>query len=111
MTQLFKQFIYCNNESLKNFPSNLLDTDLISGDAFNNYTPLVQLGVHAPPGTKFYLNGSINPVIVGFNGLFDIDLTQGGSISHLAFDASSINWIKSNDSAILIIDMAYIGGN
>ena len=111
MTQLFKQFIYCNNESLKNFPSDLVDTDLISGSIFEGYTPLVQLGIQAPPGTKFYINGSNNPVIVGFNGLFDIDLTQGGSITQLTFDASSINWIKGNDSAMLIIDMAYVRGN
>lgn len=111
MTQLFKQFVYCNNESLKNLPSSLLDTELISGSAFQDYTPLVQLGIQAPPGTKFYINGSSNPVIVGSNGLFDIDLTQGGSIMHLAFDSSSINWIKSNDSAILIVDVAYVRGN
>lgn len=72
--------------------------------------PLTQLGIQAPPGTKFYLNGNTNPVIVGFTGLFDIDLTQGGSIISLSFDSDSIKEIQQNDSAFLIVDMAYLGG-
>lgn len=111
MTQLFKQFIYCNDESLKNFPLNLQASDLTSGIIFSSYTPISQLGVQAPPGTKFYLNGSENPVIVGFTGLFEIDLTAGGSINRIIFDQQSIDWIRQNDSAMIIIDIAYIRGN
>jgi hypothetical protein len=29
-----------------------------------------QLGIQAPPGTKFYINNGTNPVIIGYTGLF-----------------------------------------
>lgn len=94
-----------------NNPSNLSDQDLISGRVFEEYTPLSQLGVQAPPGTKFYINGNENPVIIGFTGLFDIDLNKGGSINEISFDRQSLSYIKSNDSAMLIIDMAFWVGD
>ena len=112
MTQQFKQIIYCNDSSSLNNPSSLRAIDLVNGSAFTGITPLCQLGIQAPPGTKFFINGSTNPAIVGFTGLFEIDLTDGGDISSITFDTESISYIESNDSAILIIDMAYwTGGN
>jgi len=69
------------------------------------------LGVRALPGTQFYINGGTNPVIVGFTGLFEIDLTDGGSITELKFDRKSIDAIELNDSAYLVVDMLGIGGN
>ena len=107
MTQQFKQLIYCNDNSSFNTTNR---TDLISGGAFTSYVHLSQLGVQAPPGTKFYLNGGIQPVIVGFTGLFELDLTLGGSITSIRFDPVSLANINANDSSILIIDMAYMGG-
>lgn len=111
MKQDFRQIVYCNNASLMNNPANLTDEDLISGAAFVDYTPLSQLGVQAPPGTKFYVNGNENPVIVGFTGLFDINLNNGGSINSLSFDRQTLTYIKSNDSAMLVIDMAFWTGD
>lgn len=110
MVQQFKQFIYYNDSSAYNHPAGLKALDLINGTAFSGYTPLAQLGVQAPPGTSFYVNGGDIPAIVGFTGLFDIDLTQGGEISSLKFSSESINYIRSNDSAMLIIDMSYWTG-
>ena len=110
MLQYIKQIVYCNNNSTKNSPRNLVDTQLTSGTIFSNYLPISQLGVQAPPGTKFYINGNDNPVIVGFTGLFEVDLTSGGTITTLTFDENSIKRIKENDSNILIVDMAYLGG-
>ena len=63
------------------------------------------------PGTKFYVNGTNNPVIIGFTGMFSIDLTAGGSITELTFDEDSIDEIEENDSAYLVVDIAYLGGN
>ena len=110
MKQYIKQFIYYNNSSAKNSPSNLTDAQLTSGTIFSDYLPISQLGVQAPPGTKFYLNGNENPIIVGYTGLFEIDLTSGGTITTIRFDEDSINRIKENDGNILIVDMAYLGG-
>ena len=111
MVQNFKQIIYHCPESDKNFPLNLTPEQLIDGSIFLDYMPLSQLGVRALPGTKFYVNGSSTPVIIGFTGMFDIDLTEGGFISDLKFDTTSIKAIQQNDSAYLVVDMAYLGGN
>ena len=105
----YKQLIYCNNESARNFPASLKDTELISGTAFRDCFPIIQLGIQAPPGTKFYLNNSSNYVIIGQTGLFDLDLASTSNISALRFDKKSIDAIKSNDSNILIIDILYFG--
>ena len=105
----FNQIIYCNINSNQN-TSGITRDGLITGEAFNNYMPLSQLGIRALPGTKFYINGNSNPVIVGFIGLFEIDLTNGGSITELRFSEKSIQAIEANDSAYLIIDMLGMGG-
>lgn len=117
MALIFKQIVYCNDNSIKNFPQDITAAQLVSGNAFKvnmasglTSLPIAQLGVQAPPGTKFYINNSSSPVIIGFTGLFEIDLTGGGSITNLHFDATSLDLIKQNDSAILIIDLVYIGG-
>lgn len=111
MVQNFKQVIYNCANSAKNFPNTLTAASLIDGSAFEGYS-IIQLGVRALPGTKFYINGNKSPVIVGFTGLFDIDLSNGGSIETLAFDPDSIQEIEKRDTAYLVVDMAYTtGGN
>lgn len=111
MVQQFKQFRYNNNSSSLNFPTDLTDADLVSGECFIDYLPAIQLGVQSLPGTKFYINDATRPVIVGFTGIFELDFSQGGAITSLAFDEQSMAAIRSNDSASLIIDIAYVGGN
>ena len=108
VTKSFKQLIYCNNESKRNYPLTLTDSFLINSDSFLAYYPIIQLGVQAPPGTKFYINDNADPVIVGQTGLFDLDLTNSATISALRFDNESIQRIMANDSNILIIDMLYL---
>lgn len=109
MTQYFKQLIFCKTNSSYNTVGLTADS-LISGTAFTNYLPLSQLGVQALPGTKFYLNGNNEPVIVGFSGVFTIDLSKGGFITQITFDQKSIQSIENNPQSMLIIDMAYLGG-
>ena len=110
MTQNFKQFRYFNNNSSYNYPTTLTSNELISGECFKDYLPITSLGISALPGTKFYINGSDTPVIVGFTGLFELDFSQGGTILSLQFDSRSIENIKANNSSYLLIDIVYLGG-
>lgn len=110
MQKKFKQIIYCHPTSSINTVGITRDT-LVTGSAFSNYLPLSQLGVRALPGTKFYINGTDSPVIIGFTGMFELDLSKGGSVTSLTFDANSLQEIENNDSAYLVIDMLGLGGN
>ena len=65
----------------------------MNGSFLDNTLPISQLGISSLPGTKFYLNGGSIPVIVGFTGLFEIDLSAGGAITDIRIDQKSINEI------------------
>ena len=105
----FQQIIYCNADSEEN-SSGVTAEKLRTGEMFRGRT-FSQLGIQAPPGTKFYVNGGANPVIIGYTGLFQIDLTTGCAITDLRFDEKSIAFIEQNDGLYLIVDMAFEGGN
>lgn len=110
MQKKFKQIIYCNPTSTIN-TAGITKNNLVDGSAFSDYCPLTQLGVRALPGTKFYINGNNNPVIIGFTGMFELDLSAGGSITSLTFDPNTLREIEQNDSAYLVVDMLGLGGN
>lgn len=110
MIQKFKQIIYFNETSSFN-TSGVTKNTLMSGSAFEDYLPACQLGIQALPGTKVYLNGNANPIIIGFTGVFSIDLSAGGNITEITVDATSLNLINDNINAFLIIDIAYFGGD
>ena len=80
-----------------------------NGTAFTNYLPVTKLGIQAPPGTRFYLNGSQTPVKVGWTGLFELDLSQGGEITSIRFDSGSLNFINGNSNACILLDLVYSG--
>ena len=84
--------------------------NLNTGSIFQSYLPLSQLGVRALPGTKFYINGNDNPVIIGFTGMFELVL-DNATISSISFDKDSLEKIEKNDSAYLVVDMLGLGGN
>ena len=110
MTQSFKQYIYCGRGSNHNFPLSLSAESLVNGSFLDSTLPISQLGISSLPGTKIYLNGGSVPVIVGFTGLFEIDLSaSGGEITDIRVDPKSISEIERNDSAYLVIDIAYWG--
>lgn len=108
MAQQFKQFVYCGDS---NYTTDGLTKNLLTDaqqSIFNRYTPITQLGIQAPPGTKFSLNYSSLPVIVGFTGIFQVDLSAGGTIESIIFDKNSIDYIEENN-CMLIIDIIYEG--
>lgn len=121
MAQQIKQFRYYtepeiindNNEmNSVNEPATLRMSDLQSSNAriFKNYFPVVQLGIQGLPGTKFYLNNSVNPIVLGITGTYELNLEGRSEISAIGFDRESLITIKENPNAFLIIDIVYDDG-
>ena len=107
------QIVYHKDGSVYNNPSGLTRSGGVGSGinyVLSNYMPLVQVGIRALPGTKVYFNNNSNPVIVGFNGVFELDFSNsqaGAVITSLRIDQNSLQLIEENDSAYLIIDMIY----
>ena len=80
--------------------------DYITGDVFDNYLPILKLGIQSIPGTKFYLNYALDPIYIGNTGIFELELKES-QVSSLQFDAGSMRNINNNDSAYLIVDIIY----
>ncbi len=91
-----------------NQPSSLTSNDLIQGSAFNDYTPIIQLGVQALPGTKLNLNTNLDPIILGSSGMYELDLVDSSAkLTSLTFDQESIEMINRNPDGYLIVDIVY----
>lgn len=107
MSQLiYKQYIYDNDNSSRNVGVETA-SQLSNGLDFGN--AISHIGVQALPGTKFYLGNSNDPIIVGFLGYIEVDLTLlNTSYSFIRFDSTSLDVIKNNKSAILLIDTTYM---
>ena len=112
MSKAIRQYRFFNSESAetRNYPSGLNSANLTSGSIFFNDPELgaiTQLGIQTLPGTKFFLNNGITPVIVGYTGIYELDLRSEAEITALSFDSSSINTISSINGAYLIVDAVY----
>lgn len=112
MARHIAQVRYYRDGDTKNYPPTssanpVTATKLIDGSQFVGNLPIVQLGVQALPGTKFYINTSQTPIIVGATGIYEIDLTGYASISELRFDANSIKVIRNGNESYLIVDYIY----
>ena len=110
MAKHIKQFrYYAKGDDEKNSPAIITLAGLTSGKIFRDYTPIISLGIQSLPGTKFYLNDSANPVIIGHSGLYELNLGDKMRIVSLAFDQTSIEAIENNPGGYLIIDIIYEG--
>lgn len=112
MAKQVKQFRYYSEDNtgiVSNYPSNINKKGLVSGENFTNYMPISKLGIQSVPGTKFYLNNSSSPIIVGHTGIFELDLNEQTEIIALQFDSKSIQFINDNINAYLIVDIIYEG--
>lgn len=109
MAKNIMQFRYYGDSNKQNYPSNpkLTKGQLGSGSAFSSYYPITQLGIQALPGTKFYLNNGLTPIIIGVTGIYELDLEGLSQINHLKFDLQSLNLISSDNNAYLIVDIVY----
>ena len=82
MAKKIKQFRYyaendtnANPNYTRNYPDSISARNLISGSIFATSTPIVQLGIQALPGTRFFLNGNQYPIIIGNTGIYELDYT------------------------------------
>lgn len=112
MAKQIMQFRYYGEEKNnkpndKNQPKGLVSSQLSRGTAFANYLPITQLGIQTLPGTEFYLNNSVTPVLVGSTGIYELDLEGLSAITALHFDKASLSAISKNPNAYLIIDIIY----
>lgn len=108
MAKQVKQFRFYQHNSNKNYPLNKINyRNLVSGSLFQDYMPISQLGIQSLPGTKFYLNNSNEPIIIGHTGIYELDLEGLAEVTALSFDAKSIEAVNGNNNSFLIIDIIY----
>lgn len=107
MAKRVKQFRYYGDNSDQNSPLIASNNEYVSGAVFSAYYPILQLGIQAMPGTKFYLNKSTNPVMIGYTGIYELDLNGQIEISALNFDKNSMDQINELNNALLIVDVVY----
>ena len=106
-----------NNQTSNNQPSDINASKLASGNIFSGYLPIIQLGIQTLPGTKFYLNNSSYPVVIGSTGIYELNINNAYSISNLCFEGSSLrHLIEYNEEdekdsraakGYIIIDIIY----
>ena len=90
----------------KNSPQNATLEMYESGEVFEGVYPISQLGIQASPGTKFYLNGSVYPIVIGASGIYDLDIKNGARVTGLSFREDSLQEIVTSGS-YLIVDVLY----
>lgn len=110
MNRAIRQYRFYNADNINNSPSGITKSNLTSGSIFFNDAGLgaiTQLGIQALPGTKFYLNNSATPVIIGFTGIYELDLRSEAEITMLSFEGASLDRIANTPTAFLIVDAIY----
>lgn len=120
MAKKIKQFRYYGEGNENNQPTTIVGSnniartttylDFMNGNVFASYYPIVQLGIQAMPGTKFYLNNAIQPIIVGYTGIYELDLEGSIEISKLTFDRNSLEKINELNNGLLLVDIIYDDG-
>lgn len=110
MARAIKQFRYYGDADVRNQPSGAISlTTLANGQVFrdSNIFPVLAIGIQTLPGTKFYLNGSPDPIIVGSTGIYELNVVNKAEIVNILIDAVSLLSIRDSDAGYLIIDVLY----
>ena len=111
MAKRIKQFrFFSTTDTAHNTPNTNFQT-LVSGNLFSDILPILQLGIQALPGTKFYVHSSTSPVIVGVTGVYEMNLQDNTQITSLSFDGNSLQAISNSSTGGLIIDVTYDNNN
>ena len=108
MAKSVVQFRYFGELNEKNYPVTITKAKLMSGVIFDDYTPIIKLGIQSLPGTEFRLNANQDYIMIGGVGLYELDMTQGtGVVTSINFDEMSLTNIDENQDAYLLIDILY----
>ena len=114
MAKKIMQYRFFEENGNQNQPNTsyemITKNNLINGAIFSNRTPITQLGIQTLPGTKFYLNNSVDPVEVGITGIYELDLDGQAEIVKLTFSETSMERIEENSNGYLIVDVLYDDG-
>lgn len=113
MAKVIRQYRFYNeNDVIRNQPPNVTKEQFINGLVFDNPScyPILQLGIQALPGTKFYLNSGLDPIVIGFTGIYELDLDNQTEIVKLTFNKDSMKVIEDNSNGYLIVDVLYDDG-
>ena len=106
MAKKLKQFRWYSEGDSKNFPQATAE-QYANGTVFEGVYPIAQLGIQALPGTEFYLNGSVKPIIIGVSGIYDLDIKNGARVTGLSFSRQAMERIGANNTSYLIVDILY----
>lgn len=117
MARAIKQYRYYAENDSRNYPPYSAAnaekcasfTNLCNGNVFKNNQvyPILALGIQTLPGTKFYVNGSEDPIIVGATGIYELDVVDKAEIVNLLFDPTSLLSIRDSANGYLLIDILY----
>lgn len=107
MKKIYQYRYYNEADTSRNYPKGIAFRNLVSGSVFAKTLPIVQLGIQALPGTKFYLNNNNHPIIIGNTGIYELDLNGQTEITALSFDSVSVRAIDANQNGYLIVDVIY----
>lgn len=114
MGKILKQFRYYGENNPKNYPKSTTGSsqDEISAESLENGSifgtnSILRLGVQGLPGTKFYLNNSLQPMILDASGIFSLEIKNGARINTIHFSKDSVSQIDNikNDFVYLIVDI------
>lgn len=105
MAKKIMQFRYYSANDERNQPAAITAKSLTSGDIFSSCLPITQLGIQSYPGVKFYLNGGVEPIMIGSTGIYELDLEGLSEVTSLRFNAQSLLNIGNNNGAYLIVDV------
>ena len=112
MARVVKQYRYYNDNNLNNQPIDIRYGHFVDGSVFElpSCYPILQLGIQALPGTEFYLNTSPDPIVIGFTGIYELDLENQLEIVKISFSKDSMEAIRDNQNGYLIVDILYDNG-
>lgn len=74
-----------------NYPADLDRDTLVFGNIFQKLGPVSHLGIQAPPGTRFFLNHSVFPIMVGDTGIYELNLEGIGRITSIQFQKDDLD--------------------
>lgn len=114
MAKKIKQYRYWGKGKENNYPNqeNYFES-LLDGRLFEER--ITQLSMQGPAGVSFWLNANTDPIMIGFNGFFNLEVDGYGYINSLKFKASydednnadELLGFEDNNAACLIIDIVY----